>query len=587
MKRLLFLLLLAVTASAKPVAVRNVRLFDGTRVIPATTVVFDNGIIASIGGSIPEGAEVIDGTGKTLLPGLIDSHTHAFANALERAVRFGVTTELDMFTDVNTLKVWKAEQARGNVATRADIFSAGTLVTVAGGHGTEYFPIPVYAPGSDAQAFIDARIAEGSDYIKLVVENGKAYGISFNSLTKDDLRLLIAAAHKRGKLAVVHIGSLEGARMAIDAGADGLVHLFGDLPADAGFGKYVAGHHAFVVATLTVVESAGGVPSGASLTDDARLKPYLNGDEKRALRSAFPKRGSVRNDLANAVTALGQLKAAKVTILAGTDAPNPGTTHGASIHRELELLVKGGLTPVEALTAATASPAKIFHLKDRGRVAPGLRADLVLVNGDPTTDILATRDIAAVWKGGVAVTRTPETPANAAEVATVPADKLAGGMITNFDAGEATTAFGSGWMLSTDAMAGGKSKATMDIVDGGASGTPKSLVIHSEINPGFPFPWAGAMFFPGPAPMKAVDLSSKKGLHFYARGDADFRVMLFADSLGRIPAQKTVHAGADWTEITIPWSDFGVDGHDVSAVLFSGPTATGKLDFWIDEVSVK
>jgi hypothetical protein len=359
------------------------------------------------------------------------------------------------------------------------------------------------------------------------------------------------------------------------------------VPPDAGFGKYVAEHHAFIVPTLTVVESAGGVQSGASLTDDARLKPFLNGDEKRALRSSFPKKGNLRDDLANATATVGQLKAAKVTILAGTDAPNPGTTHGASIHRELELLVKGGLTPTEALAAATASPARVFQLKDRGRVAAGLRADLVLVNGDPTTDILATRDIVTVWKGGVALTRTPETPEKAAMVATVPAEKLAAGMITNFDSGEATTLFGSGWMLSTDAMAGGKSTATMTVVDGGANGTPKALAIHSEINPGFAFPWAGAMFFPGPAPMKAVDLSSKKGLHFYARGDADFRVMIFADSLGRIPAQKSVHAGAEWTEVTVPWSDFGVDGHDVTAVLFTGPAATGKVDFRIDEVGVR
>jgi hypothetical protein len=112
-------------------------------------------------------------------------------------------------------------------------------------------------------------------------------------------------------------------------------------------------------------------------------------------------------------------------------------------------------------------------------------------------------------------------------------------------------------------------------------------MIHSEINPGFAFPWAGAMFFPGPAPMKAVNLSSKKALHFYARGEANLTVMLFADSLGRIPASKKVHAEKEWTELTIPWSDFGVDGHDVTAILFSGAQASGKVDFWIDEVSVR
>ena len=92
-------------------------------------------------------------------------------------------------------------------------------------------------------------------------------------------------------------------------------------------------------------------------------------------------------------------------ILAGTDAPNPGTAHGASIHRELELLVRAGLAPIEALRAATSAPAKAFSLLDRGRVAAGLRADLLLVHGDPTRDIRATRDIAAIWKTGHIVDR--------------------------------------------------------------------------------------------------------------------------------------------------------------------------------------
>jgi imidazolonepropionase-like amidohydrolase len=575
LNRILFALAITVAATAQPVAIHNVRLFDGTRLVPNATVVFDNGVITGVNTAVPANAKLIDGTGKTLLPGLIDAHTHVYGTALERALRFGVTTELDMFTSVATLKQQKAEQARGNVASRADIFSAGTLVTVEGGHGAEYFPIPTFTPGGDAQAFIDARIAEGSDYIKLVYEHGRPFGLKFSSLTKEDLRALIAAAHKRNKLAVVHISTLEGARLAIDAGADGLVHLFGESAPDAELGKYIAQHRAFVVPTLTVIESTTGTASGASLAEDARLKPYLSADEVRGLRSSFPRRKESTVKIENAFATVRQLKAAGARILAGTDAPNPGTTHGASMHRELELLVKAGLTPIEALTAATSTPAAAFNLKDRGRIAPGLRADLLLVDGDPTTDITATRAVATIWKGGVALERSPEAAPKA-----TPKIDVGDGTISTFDSGDTKTAFGSGWTASDDSMMGGKSKATIEVVD-------NTLRVHSDIQPGFAFPWAGAMFIAGAQPMKPVDVSAKKNISFRARGDVDLVVMVFAESLGRIPASKLVRAGADWTEITLPWTDFGVDGKDLIGILIGGAQKNGKVEFQIDDVKLK
>ena len=161
-----------------------------------------------------------------------------------------------------------------------------------------------------------------------------------------------------------------------------------------------------MVPTLTVVESAGGNASGTSLTTDPNIAPYLNTAEIEGLKQGFPRRPGSSDDLNHAFEAVRALRKAGVPILAGTDAPNPGTAHGASMHRELELLVAAGLTPVEALTAATATPAAAFHLEGRGRVAPGMIADLLLVDGDPTTDILATRKIDVIWKRGVAVART-------------------------------------------------------------------------------------------------------------------------------------------------------------------------------------
>jgi hypothetical protein len=275
-----------------------------------------------------------------------------------------------------------------------------------------------------------------------------------------------------------------------------------------------------------------------------------------------------------------------VPILAGTDAPNPGTAHGASIHRELELLVQGGLTPTEALIAATSAPAAAFHLTDRGRIAKGMRADLVLVNGDPTTDIQATRDIAAIWKGGVALQRQPEPKQAPAVVAAIDPQLLAAGTLSNFDSGATTSAIGFGWQLSTDQIMGGKSEATMNIVAGGANATPKALRIDSTIREGFAFPWAGPMLFLGATPMVPADLSSRGGLAFEAKGNGDFKIMVFAQSLGRIPWSKTLHASAEWSAVTIPWSEMSVTGKDIQAVLFSG-AQPGSVSFEIDELRLQ
>ena len=126
--------------------------------------------------------------------------------------------------------------------------------------------------------------------------------------------------------------------------------------------------------------------------------------DKSFIGRRFPKR-EMPTSLDKLKANIRKLHEAGVPILAGTDAPNPGTTHGATMHIELELLVDAGLSPLEALAAATSLPAKHFSLEDRGRIAEGLKADLVLVKGNPAEDITATRKIVSVWKNGVEIDR--------------------------------------------------------------------------------------------------------------------------------------------------------------------------------------
>jgi len=219
------------------------------------------------------------------------------------------------------------------------------------------------------------------------------------------MKAVIEGAHARGKLAVVHAGQrVEHVRDAIESGADGVVHSFFNSMADDGYGKMFVSHGAFLIPTLTLQVSMCALPDNDALSRDPRISPWLSPAEAMRLKTAIraPDR---HEDCAGPFASIPILRDAGATILAGTDALNKGTAFGASLHEELEMLVRCGLTPAQALTTATAVPARTWRFKDRGRIAPGFRADLLLVNGDPTSDIASTRDIAMVWLAGVPVDR--------------------------------------------------------------------------------------------------------------------------------------------------------------------------------------
>jgi imidazolonepropionase-like amidohydrolase len=575
----------APTAASGSFVVRDVRLFDGVKTLARASVVVRDGRIAAIGTdlAVPAGLAVVDGSGRTLLPGLIDAHTHTFGDALERSLVFGVTSQLDMFTEHGQAAQWRAEQKQTGAPKRADIFSAGTLITAPKGHGTQFgMPIPTLTAAADAEAFVDARIAEGSDYIKAVYEDGSAYGLSLPSLSADTLRAVITAAHSRGRLAVVHVGSHVAADTAVAAGANGLVHTFADAPPSPTFAASVRKAGIFVIPTLTVIESISGTPGGAGLVTHPSFAPFVTAAERAALAGTFPRRPGSRVRLEHGVATVRALHAAGVLLLAGSDAPNPGTTHGASIHRELELLVSAGLSASEALAAATANAATAFALPDRGRIAPGLRADLLLVDGDPTADITATRAIVSVWKGGVRLDRRP------APMETETTQVLGSGEVSDFEKGEAAAAFGAGWQISTDSMMGGGSEARMQVAGPGAEGSRGALQVSGTVKAGAPYPWAGAMFFPAATPMTPADLSKFKELVFSVRGDGrDYQVMVFATRLGNIPAARPFAAGPEWREVVIPFTAFNIDGSDLRGVLFSADAKPGPFAFAIDNVRVR
>src|SRR4029079_6989716 len=240
------------------------------------------------------------------------------------------------------------------------------------------------------------------------------------------------------------------------------------------------------------------------LAKDPRLAPFIPAPFLANLERSFPLRPGEVLHYEGAEEAVRQLKAASVPLLAGSDAPNPGTAHGVSLHPELELLVKAGLTPAEALAAATSTPARVFGLADRGRISQGLRADLLLVSGDPTKDILATRDVVGIWKAGVPFDRNAyKASLNTARIAAAqPPRGAEGDVVSDFDDGTTKTAFGAGWQVSTDQLIGGKSTAKRECVPvAGKADKNRALEITGNVQEGAPPKWAGAMYFPGAALM--------------------------------------------------------------------------------------
>ena len=576
---------------------RDVRVFDGARVLPRAQVLVIDGRIAAVGTGVktPQGVAEIDGSGKTVLPGLIDAHAHSWGDAQSDALRFGVTAELDMLGDWNRLPEIKRQRESLARTQLADLWSAGAAVTAPGGHGTQYgTKVPTLDADGDPAAFVAGRVAEGSDYIKLILEDFSAHSDTrrLPTITAAQAKIAIATAHKAGKLGVVHVSRLQDGKAAIDAGADGLVHIFAE-PGDAAFVAAAKKHKAFVVPTLSVLAMMARAGEGEKLAADARLAPWLGKEQNDSLKASFGPGEPKPAILADAIANVRALHAAGVDILAGTDAGNPGTTHGASMHGELELLVRAGLTPTEALAAATSVPARRFNLGDRGRIAPGQRADLVMVDGDPTRDILATRAIARVWKNGYAVERVqPKAGGTAMPIGeALPAQTL----VSDFDAelvanaaGMLPSTFGAGWMQTTDQMAGGASVVTVARDAGGANGSAGALDVKGEIKPGFAFPWSGVMFFPSKVPMQLADLSSRSELVFHARGDGRrYQLMLFHGSQ-QMPSMQTFEAGPEWKEIRVPLKGFnGADLARVRAIAFTAGQPEGAFAFRIDRVELK
>ncbi len=419
-------------------AITNVRVFDGEKVIRPTTVLIEGERILSVGGEIPEHADIIDAEGGTLLPGLMDAHVHTSVDSLRDALKFGVTTELEMMGGFT--QIGREAQLKG-IGDIADVRSAGMAVTPPGGHPDELMPgdgeipdfvlkelemmseedrsamlaahahahdhgeAPTVTNREEALAFVNEQVREGADYIKIMIEEGTVLAApGLPVLSQDILRAAVEEAHRHHKIAIAHVLTAESARQAIEVGVEGLAHLFIDRPENTpDLVRMIAEAGAFVTPCLVLNSSIIGNPA-SELAGDPRVSSRLSPEWIDTLNASFNTypQGSMEDNYRNVM----DLHRAGVDILVGTDVSVPvpslgGLAHGASVHHEMQLLVEAGFTPVEALQSATSKITRRFGLTDRGTIVEGARADLLLVDGDPTVNISDTLSIRGVWQRGI------------------------------------------------------------------------------------------------------------------------------------------------------------------------------------------
>jgi len=427
------------TTQRNPISITNVNLFDGYTMRRKITVVFKEGLITAISTHQAVEGEVIDGTGKTLLPGLFDAHTHTSVDSLRNALKFGVTTELEMMGGFT--KKGRVEQLK-NRDDIADVRSAGMALTAPGGHPDELIPkgdgIPDFVLAElekmtdaerevfleahrqeeeDAENGLDITTAEGAirfvqrqfengaDYFKIMIEDGKVMNCpGLPMISEAVMRVAVDEAHRLNMLVIAHVLTAEAAMTAVRIGVDGLAHLFIDRPDwTAKLIDAIAERNIFVIPCLVLNSSIIG-KDASEMAFDHRVRSKLDPlwmDTMCSCFKTFPQ-GNMEDNYCNVL----DLHQAGVPILAGTDVSVPvpqlgGLAHGVSVHHEMQLLVKAGLSNLEALKAATSVPANAFNLLDRGSIEVGKRADLILVDGDPSVHISDSLSLVHVWKAGV------------------------------------------------------------------------------------------------------------------------------------------------------------------------------------------
>jgi len=408
-------------AAAQPpattVALVGGRVVDGTGgpVLERATILVVSGRVQEVGAEsavkVPQGAARIDVRGKTIIPGLINAHGHVDAardstvpirdqlvSQLRMYAQYGVTTVFSLGsgpTDAQEGLKLRDEQ-EGSALDRARMYSAGLVVAD--------------RTAEDARKSVNRNVDQRVNVIKIRVDGEDT---NPNKMTPDVYRAVIEEAHGRGVPVAAHLYYLKDARGLLDAGVDVLAHSVRDQDVPPAFIADLKRRNVVCIPTLTRELSVFAYETTPAFFGDpfflrgkalygaqmVQLSDPVSQEKIRTSKEAQ----SIKQAMQQASRNLRLLSDAGVAIAMGTDtgANLVGRWQGFFEHTELELMVKAGMTPVQTLTAATGTAARIMGLDQHiGTLRPGRWADFVVLNANPLADIRNTRQIDSVWIAG-------------------------------------------------------------------------------------------------------------------------------------------------------------------------------------------
>lgn len=413
--------------------IEGATLIDGTgrEAVPGSTIVIRGNRIQAVGTAeieIPAGAHRIDGRGKYVIPGLMDMHVHLRGGrgpngpdesqgirALHGYLYSGVTSVYDAGNNMDYIFSFREKERRGQIASPR-IFATGAVVTAPGGHGGEG-AITVEDFVLDREK-LDEHIASKPDMLKITQdEHGWGTRPLINFMPAELLEKVIRYYNAHGIRTTIHTSNELRTWEAIYAGVDTLAHPVIQAPVSEAFVAMMRAKRIPQVSTLTIGEGYSRLVEHPEFLDQPLYRATMKTEAIERLKTEVRKEWAERRwtQWMKVMTPVAQenlkkLNEAGAIVVLGTD-----QSLGPAVHRELELLVEGGISPLDALTIGTLHGA-IFLGKETelGTLEPGKLADLVVLTADPTQDINNAKRIDAVIKNGRIVDRDSlQIPANA------------------------------------------------------------------------------------------------------------------------------------------------------------------------------